>query len=476
MPGQQSSLSQMAIAPFYRLIRWFAGRLLLLFYREVVHSGHVELPSHRPLLLAANHPNSIMDPIVLTTSMKRPVAFLARAGLFSFAPVGWLLRKFHAIPVMRSQDGGDMTSNKNAFTAAHSQLASGGVVGIFPHGHNVEERRIDDIRSGAARIALGAEAENGWQLNSAIVPVGLNYEDRDRFNSRLLVCWGEPISVADYRERYQENEQDAVAALTESLLEAMRRAAVNLDIVVERKALDSLRKIYAHHLHKALIDEDKTLQDRFFIEGRIGDAIAWMMHADPVAAEDLLLRIDRHLDLMRRIHLKERVFQGGEGSPDQRRKMLRSTWRMIAGLPLTAWGILHNWLPYRATVWFTRFAGEEAIVAVTAFLAGITFFGLWYAMLSLYLYLLTGSITATLIYVLSIPGSGLFAVAYLRWLRFVRCEVLTGIILRRHPSLLEKLRQQRSELIAELDTLREAFVADEGREITDYLAQRSSPP
>ena len=65
--------------------------------------------------------------------------------------------------------------------------------------------------------------------------------------------------------------------------------------------------------------------------------------------------------------------------------------------------------------------------------------------------------------------------AYLRWLRFVRCEVLTGLILRRHPSLLEKLRRQRSELIAELDTLRELFVADEGSEIMDYLAQRSSP-
>jgi 1-acyl-sn-glycerol-3-phosphate acyltransferase len=465
----------MAIAPFYNLIRWFAGRLLLMFYREVVHSGDVDLPSDRPLLLAANHPNSIMDPIVLTTSMKRPVAFLARSGLFSFAPVGWLLRSFHAIPVMRRQDGGDMTGNKNAFAAAHSQLAGGGVVGIFPHGTNVEERRIDDIRSGAARIALGAEAENGWNLNSAIVPVGMNYEDRDRFNSRLLVRWGVPISVAEYRERYEENEQNAVAALTEDLLEAMRQAAVNLDIVVERKALDSVRKIYAHHLHKSLIDDDKTLQDHFFIEGRIGDAIAWMMHADSVAAEALLLRIDRHLDLMQRIHLKERVFRGGKGSPEQRRRMLRSTWRMIAGLPFAAWGILHNWLPYRATVWFTRFAGEEAIVAVAAFLSGITFFSLWYALLSLYLYLLTGSVLATLVYALSIPGSGLFAVAYLRWLRLVRCEVLTGLILRRHPSLLEKLRRQRSELIAELDTLRELFVADEGSEIMDYLAQRSSP-
>ncbi len=457
------------------MVRWFAAHLVQLFYREVKHSGD-QLPQHRPLLLAANHPNSVMDPIVLVTSMRRPVAFLARAGLFRFPPVGWLLRRFHAIPVMRRQDGGDMSANQGMFAAAHSQLAQGGVVGIFPHGHNVEERRIEEIRSGAARIALGAEAEHDWNLGVLVVPVGLNYEDRDRFTSRLLVRWGDPIDVSAYRDTYERDPKEAVAQLTADLLEGMRHAAVHLDAAVERRALDLVTKVYAHHLRKDLFGDEKSLEDRFFIERRVGDAIAWFLNHDPVAADRLMTRIDRHLNLMRRIHLRERVFRDGEGTPELRRQVLRSTLQMALGLPLAIWGLLHNWLPYQLAAWFTRFAAEEAIVAVTAFLSGICFFTLWYALLALGIYGATESIVWTVLYGLSIPGSGFFAAAYLHWLRRTHHEVLAGLIVRRHPTLLAKIKTDRTALIAELDAMRDRFVEASGSELSEHLATRSSSP
>ena len=475
MSHEHRSIKEIVSASFYGVVRWFGARLVELFYREIKHSGE-ELPLHRPLLLAANHPNSVMDPIVLVTSMKRPVAFLARAGLFRFAPVGWLLRRFHAIPVMRRQDGGDMSANKGMFAAAHDQLVHGGVVGIFPHGHNVEERRIEEIKSGAARIALGAEAEHDWNLGVLVVPVGLNYEDRDRFTSRLLVRWGDPIDVSDYRSIHARDAHEAVAKLTSDLLDGMRHAAVHLDAAVERRALDLVTKVYAHHLQMDLFGEDGSLEDRFFIERRVGDAIAWFLDHDREAADHLLMRIDRHLNLMRRIHLRERVFRDGEGAPELRRQVLRSTLQMLLGLPFAIWGLLHNWLPYQLTAWFTRFAAEEAIVAVTAFLSGICFFSLWYALLAVGLYGATESILWTALYGLSIPGSGFFAAAYLHWLRGTHHEVLAGLIVRRHPTLLAKLKSDRTTLIAELDTMRERFVAESGSELSEHLATRSSSP
>jgi 1-acyl-sn-glycerol-3-phosphate acyltransferase len=464
------------LRPLFRLVRWFAARLVTVFYREVQHSGRDDLPQDCPLLFAANHPYSVMDPIVLMTSVKRPVHFLARAGLFRLAPVAWLLRTFHAIPVQRRQDGGNMGGNTTTFDATHEVLAQGGVVGIFPHGQNVEERRVEQIRSGAARIVLGAEAAHGWSLGIHVVPVGMNYEDRDRFNSRLLVRWGAPLEVAAYRARYEADSAEAVRELTNDLLEGMRHAAVHLEEDVARRAVDLVRTMYEHHVHKELIGDAKTLEDRFFIERRIGDAIAWFGRVQPEALETLMLRIERHLHLMRRVHLRERVFRGGKGSPEQRRRVVGSTLRMMAGFPAALWGLVHNVVPYMGTVWFTRFAAEEAIVAVTMFLSGIALFGIWYAALAAVLFQATGSMVWTVVYGLSVPGSGLFAVGYVRWLRRTRHEVMAGLIVRRHPMLLAKLKLDREELIEELDALRVTFVAETGSELSDHLDQRSSPP
>ena len=447
-----------------------------LFYREVKHSGRERVPKDKPVLLAANHPNSVMDPIVLMTSFKRPVHFLARAGLFRFRLVAWLLRTFHAIPVYRRQDGGDMGGNQDAFAATHEVLERGGVVGIFPHGHNVEERRVEGIRSGAARIALGAEAAHGWTLGLTVVPIGMNYEDRDRFNSRVLVRWGEPIQVSRYAQRYEEDPQEAVKELTQELLEGMRETAVHLDENVERDAVELVRRLYAHQLHKDLIGEPKTLEDRFFLERRIGEAIAWTRAEMPERVEALLGNMERHHTLMQRIHLRERAFKGGEGNLKYRRTALRSTLKMLLGLPLAAWGLVHNIVPYRAAATSTRIAAEEAIVAVIAFLSGIVWFSLWYALLAYAVYGISGSLVATIVYAISVPGSGLFALAYIRWLRSARCEVLAGLILRRHPSLLAKLREERSVILRELAALQELFLAANGSEITEYLERRSSPP
>ena len=88
---QASTLRRITLAPLFVLVRWLAGRLVTVFYREVKQTGRQRVATQTPLLIAANHPNSIMDPIVLMTSFERPVHFLARAGLFRFGPVRWLL-------------------------------------------------------------------------------------------------------------------------------------------------------------------------------------------------------------------------------------------------------------------------------------------------------------------------------------------------------------------------------------------------
>ena len=66
---------------------------------------------------------------------------------------------------------------------------------IFPEGTVNDALRLKPLKTGAARIALGAREKGARGLR--IVPVGLVYEDKTRPRSRVLVRAGEPIDLDD---------------------------------------------------------------------------------------------------------------------------------------------------------------------------------------------------------------------------------------------------------------------------------------
>ena len=66
---------------------------------------------------------------------------------------------------------------------------------LFPEGHSHNEPRRLPLKTGAARIALETEARHG-PLGLKIVPVGLTYDEKGKFRSRVLVRVGDPIDPA----------------------------------------------------------------------------------------------------------------------------------------------------------------------------------------------------------------------------------------------------------------------------------------
>jgi hypothetical protein len=77
--------------------------------------------------------------------------------------------------------------------------------------HSLE--RQPPLKTGAARIVLGAEAERSL-LGVRLVPVGLRYDAKDRFRSRVAVHVGAPLDPAPEAVVYRERPGEAVRALT----------------------------------------------------------------------------------------------------------------------------------------------------------------------------------------------------------------------------------------------------------------------
>src|SRR5215212_1690540 len=212
----------MWILPALARVSAFATKV---YYRFAMAGGDVQRSG--PVLLVANHPNSLLDPAMVATAARRPVRFLAKSSLFSHPAVGWLVRGAGAIPVYRQQDDpGQMRRNTEMFRAVHDALASGAAVGIFPEGISHSFPAMAPLKTGAARIALGAATLIGRPF--PIIPIGLVVRDKGTFRSAALAIIGAPVAWDDVALAGVESSE-AVRTLTARIEAAIRDVTVNLE-------------------------------------------------------------------------------------------------------------------------------------------------------------------------------------------------------------------------------------------------------
>src|SRR5512144_1063593 len=145
--------------PFYAAVRAVARFWLWFFWKRVDVRHPERVPAAGPVLLCINHPNNLVDSLLVGAVTARKVHYLATAALFGNPIVARFLRACGAVPVYRKQDDPAGTSrNADTFSACFSMLEEGRVIGIYPEGTTHAEERMQRIKTGAARIALAYEA------------------------------------------------------------------------------------------------------------------------------------------------------------------------------------------------------------------------------------------------------------------------------------------------------------------------------
>ncbi len=230
----------------YRLLRSVLRLVVAVFFRQVEVVGAEHVPDHGPVIFASNHPNSLIDPVLILTSCGRRVHFAAQDMLFRSRLLRPILLALGAVPVRRRCDhGGERVDNRSAFEALEQTLAAGGCMGIFPEGLSHDGPELARLRTGTARIALqaGASVSGGPPLR--VVPCGLTYVRPRRFRSLALVQFGEPIEVnAELLQRAASDERATVAKLTERMGESIRALTINAPDWDTLRVLDQVRRLY----------------------------------------------------------------------------------------------------------------------------------------------------------------------------------------------------------------------------------------
>jgi 1-acyl-sn-glycerol-3-phosphate acyltransferase len=226
-----------------RLIAVLARALALGFFRKIEVDGGSQLPPRgQPTLFTVSHLNGFVDPVVFIAGVRRFPRFLAKKTLWKVWPAVPLLAFAGVIPVARRQDSADTSSNISSFAACHRVLRKGHAVAIFPEGTTHDRLELAPIRTGAARIALGARAEGVEGIT--IVPVGILYENKFRLRSRALVRIGQPIDLDTEalklipgRDADGEDDHEAVRALTDLVAARLIAAAPRFRSVFEWQRL-----------------------------------------------------------------------------------------------------------------------------------------------------------------------------------------------------------------------------------------------
>jgi len=182
----------------YKLLL-FPSRIALHFYcRKIIINNKAMLKNGGPLLIAANHPNSFLDAIIVGSLFKSPVYSLARGDAFAGKFVTKILSSFNMLPVYRVSEGVEnLEHNYTTFQLCQKLFEENKIVLIFSEGRCINEWHLRPLKKGTARLAFSAWGKN---IPLKVLPLGINYSSFRFFGKNVFLNFGSIISYKDFNE------------------------------------------------------------------------------------------------------------------------------------------------------------------------------------------------------------------------------------------------------------------------------------
>jgi glycerol-3-phosphate O-acyltransferase / dihydroxyacetone phosphate acyltransferase len=461
---------------FYRAVR-AVGRFWLWFFFRSVDVRHPErVPGDGPVLLCINHPNNFIDSLLVAGAIPRKVHYLATAALFRNRFVARFLLACGAIPVYRKQDdpsslrrpssaeGGlaapvtPAERNAGTFEACFKAFGQGRLVAIYPEGTTHAEARVQRIKTGAARLALGYEAERPGALR--VIPVGLNFDARKSFRGRVLVSFGPTIPVTPYLEAYRRDPVKAVEALTDAIQWGIEAEVVHVERIDESRLVSAIQELYRDELVRELREERGLAErqiDLVRLSRAIVDSTTYFKRHDPERVERIWQSIQSYRALLAEYRVKDEAVRARleRRRPRQR---IRRGWEAIAGFPLFLYGATVNFLPY----WIPRrvarhMSRKETDYATWRFLTAMLALPLFWGLETWIVARIAGPALA-LVFALSLPTSGVIAYRYWVGAGRLRSRLRFGALVLTREHAARRLTTERQGLIAELERAKNDYL------------------
>jgi glycerol-3-phosphate O-acyltransferase/dihydroxyacetone phosphate acyltransferase len=397
-----SLVSHPASARIFRIM-WSARIMTLIshlgiraYYRVTISGARV--PVDGPVLLVANHNNSLVDPALVVVAAGRQVRFLAKSTLFDDKLIGWLIRAVGSVPVYRQQDDpAKLAQNLDSFRDVHDVLADGDAVGIFPEGISHSAPQLAPLKTGAARIAIGAGQRIGHDF--PIVVTGLVYRDRDVFRSEAHAIIPEPFRWDDLLAK-GVTDREAVRELTHRIATALRSVTLNLARWEDEPLVRAAEEVWTAEFGAAgsgRPSESESLPEdneaaRIERLRVTTDALQALRSGGDPGWRDVAIELRAHMRQLRRLGLTPARLRGEARFSDAIEWIVPRIPLFVA-LPVSVSGAILFWAPKEITVRaadpLATKEGSDALVTHRILVGGVVF-AVWIVLIALVVTALAG--------------------------------------------------------------------------------------
>jgi 1-acyl-sn-glycerol-3-phosphate acyltransferase len=309
------------------------------FFRRIFYSNLKKVPLEKPLLFAGNHQNSFMDGILVGSYLPQPLHFLMRADMFANPVARFCLRELNVSPVYRMEEGlENVHKNKETFLAINKILRKNGNYVVFSEGFCVQEKRLQKLRKGTARMAFGAEEEHGLDVN--IVPVGINYTYPSKFRKEVMINFHEPFSIRDLKEIYKNNAAKGLLAFNERIEAGLLEQVIIVNNKEDDWLAEELLKMGRNNMVLPFFKWKFDTDDRRILEKGITDRINHLSASSKENLDKLKEKVRIYTQLLKSNRIKDENIA---------RKLDWGFVRylsVVAGWPVYIAGYLANLIPY----------------------------------------------------------------------------------------------------------------------------------
>jgi 1-acyl-sn-glycerol-3-phosphate acyltransferase len=444
----------------YQLLKTLMRITVKVFFKNITVRNSGLIPKNAPLLVLANHPSTFMDPIVLATILKRKVYFLGKGELFKGKFAKWILPKFNIIPVYRKQDNPDlMGENEKTFQKCYEHLERNGVILMFPEGISKSERKLQPIKTGAARIVLGAEARNDFSLGVQIVNIGLNYSNQHKFNQDLFVNIHPPIKVADYKDEYAKDGMEAVRLLTKDITEQLEKVVITVADEKTDALIKNIEILYKHKLTDALQESDKVKAQEFMITKSIVDCVNYYTHTQSAMVAEYNHRIENYFANLNTINMSPNDIANNSEQSSIAVKSLKALVILIIGAPIYLFGIVSNFLPFEIPGWLAdKMDKTKQFRGAIGMVLGTFTFLIFYSLQIYLCWHYTHHFILTLCIAFAMPLSGLFAYWYYYKIKHLYTKWSLFMLFYKKSVLVANLISERESLISAFDKIKNEYL------------------
>ncbi|WP_440069191.1 lysophospholipid acyltransferase family protein [Tenacibaculum discolor] len=190
----------------YYFFKLFVRTGLFFYSKKTTVIGSECIPKNEAVIFTANHPNGLIDPLLIATHIKRRTNFLVRAAVFNNPIIAKFFNLLGMMPIYRIRDGvQQLSKNEEIFNKCQLILKNNKTLLIFPEGTHKKDRTVRPLSKGFTRIIFKT-LDNFPDTKINIVPVGITYQNVSSYPSKTAIHFGSPILANNYYDKQNINQ------------------------------------------------------------------------------------------------------------------------------------------------------------------------------------------------------------------------------------------------------------------------------